>query len=436
MYTHNIITEKRLLQLKEIREKMREEHFQALIPQIGAEAADALRELYSLFTADMLIWFAGLWEPEIGGFYFSESGRDTEGLLPDVESTAQAMSFIEAWGCGKMPERFARKMGEFALGLQDEDGYFYHPQWGKNIKTSRRGRDLGWAKFLLEEAGMKPAYPYPMERKGEEGTPTLPEYLRSLDAYRAYLDSLPLTEKTYWVGNEINAQARQILGAGPEYVAAAEEWIRKYQREDNGLWQPEVNYASVNGLMKLALTYRIWGIPMTRAEQALKSAMTAAMSDEKIMFCCQFYNPWSAISGLLAGMEQVGEKEKAAGLRASLRENAADVIRVTARKMRTTVREDGAFAYNSLESGNTCAVSQWAPVALGVSESDINGTACSVSGPLGGIFSAFGVPRVPLFTAEDGEFLFELMDARIPMPKIHPLPEKHKDLVILPQPAE
>jgi len=403
MYTRNdIITEERIAHLEKVRNEERTARFAALAPQLGEEAAEALRELYEdLFTTDMLIWYAGLWEPEIGGFYFSNSGRDTEGLLPDVESTCQALRFIETH-CSKMPAHLRRKMAEFAWNLQDEDGYFYHPQWGKNIGVSRRGRDLGWGRELVTGGGMTLRYPLPTERKGE-AEQSLPEYLRSLDAFEEYLESLPLSTRSYWVGNTINAQSSQIAGAGPEYAAAARRWIEKYQREDNGLWEPQINYASVNGLMKIAITYPTLGGVLPHAEKALESALQAAMSDEKITFCCQFFNPWAAVSGLLSGMEKMGETEKAAALR----------------------------HLPEADSGNTCPRSQGALVAIGVREGDINGNGCSIAGPLRGMYSSLGVPLVPLFTEEDGKFLYELMDARVSVPKTLELPEDKKGEIIM-----
>ena len=100
MYLHNdVITEERISFLRKNREEKREEHFKKLIPAMGEAAVDEVRKIYSMFDERMLIWYAGLWEPEIGGFYFSNSARDHEGFLPDLESTYQAVSFI-ATQCG------------------------------------------------------------------------------------------------------------------------------------------------------------------------------------------------------------------------------------------------------------------------------------------------------------------------------------------------
>ncbi len=426
MYMRNdILTEKRLAHLYEIRCAEREARFAALIPAIGEEAARELNEVYKLFTTDMLIWYAGLWEPEIGGFYFSNSARDTEGLLPDLESTAQAMRFLTGHCCMNFPERFRRQMADFAWNLQDEDGYFYHPQWGKDITVTRRGRDLGWAKQLIALTGREYRYPLPTARKADGGATSLPDYLQSVEAWDAYLESKPLNEKSYSIGNLINSLAGQIQGAGPEFCAATVAWANRHQRSDNGLWEPQINYSSVNGLMKLAACYPGFGAVLPNADKALDSAMKAVLSDEKITFACEFFNPWSAISSILRCMEMGGETEKAVSLRASFRENAAELIRVTGRKIRTTACEDGSFAYFAADAGQVCTRSQGALVAQDhVREGDVNGNGCSINGPLNGMFASLGVPSVPLFTKEDGELLIELMDARVPAEKTLSLPEE------------
>ena len=58
----------------------------ALGGSLGEEIAGAFRDLYSLYPASLTDWFASLYDPEIGGFYFSCPARDTEGFLPDAEN--------------------------------------------------------------------------------------------------------------------------------------------------------------------------------------------------------------------------------------------------------------------------------------------------------------------------------------------------------------
>ena len=86
MYDKGLVTKERLDSLKAARDEMRESGFAAAARVIGEDGADALRYLYEMYNEGMYLWIAGLWEPEIGGFYFSNSARDHEGFLPDLES--------------------------------------------------------------------------------------------------------------------------------------------------------------------------------------------------------------------------------------------------------------------------------------------------------------------------------------------------------------
>ena len=147
----DILTEERVAECKTAREKHREVIFSQTRENISEGAANELKSLCDLFGEDNYVWLASLWEPEIGGFYYSASGRDGKGFLPDVQSTAQALNFMETSGLlggrGKLyqdvlPVEMKEKIKRFTLSLQSEDGFFYHPQWGKHITLSRRGRDL------------------------------------------------------------------------------------------------------------------------------------------------------------------------------------------------------------------------------------------------------------------------------------------------------
>ena len=125
----------------------------------GAEIVDAYKYLYSVHSDRLLTWLGGLFDSKIGGFYYSNSARDNEYqeldgvkhyFLPDIESTNQATNLLQSAGVIKefseLPEWMRKKMAEFNCSLQNpDDGYIYHPQWGKNITDHRRGRDLMWS---------------------------------------------------------------------------------------------------------------------------------------------------------------------------------------------------------------------------------------------------------------------------------------------------
>ena len=381
----------------------------------------------------MLIWYAGLWEPRIGGFYFSNSARDHEGFLPDLESTYQAVSFI-ASQCGYsyaedmaitvLPERFAKKISDFAYETQDEDGWFYHKQWGKDISPTRRGRDAAAAWRLIEPLGRECRYVRAVKRQApEEKAKVIPDHLKSMEAFHAWLDSRDIKTKSYPFGHFINSTVSEIRNAGEEYVSELVTWLNSKQYPKNGLWEPEVSYDAVSGLMKLGLCYPGFGATLPYADKSYESARQAILSKEPVEYSCQFYNAWAALGAVLTSIENEGNREKAEKYRAKLRDNAAEMIRVTREKMALAAVDDGSFAYFTHTSGKACPTSQGAKVALdNIREGDINGNGCSTKAPLTHMFKVFGTSMPPMFCPEDAEFLFELMDARVPVEK-KPNPE-------------
>ena len=46
-------------------------------------------------TLSTVKWLADLYDPESGGFYYSNSAKNNVGYLPDLESTSEALSLIE-----------------------------------------------------------------------------------------------------------------------------------------------------------------------------------------------------------------------------------------------------------------------------------------------------------------------------------------------------
>ena len=157
--------------------------------EINDRILTELKRADELCGKSVLDWLASLYDPKSGGFYYSVSARDNDGFLPDLESTYQAIYLLQLGGMYKtgpvpeeiMPREIQDGFVKFAETLQDDsDGYFYHPQWGKKIGFSRRGRDLMWAKGLIGKfGGGRYKYPLPEERiaksqiEGEEKNATV-----------------------------------------------------------------------------------------------------------------------------------------------------------------------------------------------------------------------------------------------------------------------
>ena len=348
--------------------------------EFGNEIAGTVGYLNSIFTDGLVRWIGEMWDGERGGFYYSVSARDNEKYLPDVESTAQALGHLVNMGVidsySDLPEKMRERIIAFVEGLQDpEDGYFYHPQWGKDINTSRRGRDLSNASALLREFGVCPKYPTAIERISAATTDPdadkthVPEHLRSTAAFRAYLAELDLPSDPYLKGHILGAQLREIRAAGLADVCV--EYLNSHQL-DNGMWSKDMSYLSASALLKISAIYRELGREMPKLDRALESAVRIALNPEKAKCLVGVYNPLCSINNLFSIVKKSGHTELVANAERMLRDNARLLIKVTKEKLAIFMKPDGSFSYNYNRS---TPISQKVEVSLGLDEGDMNAVA-------------------------------------------------------------
>ena len=442
-YANFDISDDRLAKAREAREKRRETCYNKAREVIGDEGVLALKEYMTLYDERIYLWAASLWDTDRGGFYYSTLARDTEGFLPDIESTVQMLRFIynsglyegrgEYYG-DSTPDFMKEKLVSFAQSLIDpEDGYVYHPQWGYNIKVSRRGRDLNWTVSMLRQFEVEPKYKTALERLSEQGkceekNTLLPEHLTSLEKFKEYLVQFEDPENKYCIykwsyglGNHLSSQTMQIKAAGEEYANILFEWIERFQREDNGLFEEGVCYKSLNGLMKIVLIYTSFGRPFPNAIKALESTIEVISGDETPRWVACYYNPWITLHNLFNNVRKFGDAKKAEELEAQVQKNAATLIRNTYNKSAVFKKPDGAFSYYPETS---IASSQGAPVALvGLPEGDVNATAIASTGTLINMCLALGIEPVSIFCREDGEIFLDLIKNAEPIVKTEPIPE-------------
>ena len=432
------------------RDEKREAAFLEIEKEHGKELADAFRNLYSLYNEDTYIWMANLYDPETGGFYYSNSGRDNLGYLPDIESTRFLFTSLSTCGMfkevggvvGAFPEDMQDTLINWLRGLQSsEDGYFYHPQWGKAIVPSRRGRDLDWAESLLSQFGASPYYNTPTGNlKGMNGAPgpnavvpsasrlgnsavkavsaimpaasNLPPYLQSLKAWEEHLDSLNVTGSPYSAGNTIASDHALIKKAGPEYVDFVINYLNERQDPDLGIWGKVKNdtdydpndgldYNTVNGLMKIACVYNYLGKPMNNISAAMDSAIRIALyanTDADEHACCT-YNPWTTMSMLISFEREVNGDEAAEKLRQQVLDKAPLLVQRSFEKAATHYVEGGGFSYFEKRPQN---LSQMANVGCATKpEADLNAATVLTSSMLGSMFQVLGIDMVPLWYIDD-----------------------------------
>ena len=417
----------------------------------GEDAKVAMHEYLSIFDDRFYLWLAGLFDPATGAFYYSNSGRDTDGYLPDIESTTRGWGWVSSSGMmerydgdlkAALPESIVSRVLTWITDLQSsEDGYFYHPQWSHlTTNVSRLGRDLDNASHFITRLGGQVLYDTANGYKGTLGAPILssartenaqttaavPPHLRSVEAFVAYLDGFDWDNRSYSAGNTLESQAYQIKAAGPEFVAAYKEYmdarqeriqaqLRAEGRPENGLWEKEITYSSVNGLMKITSTYTRLEIPLNYAEAAFESALQIVKltkpdaSGAECSAVVNIYNPWCCMNQGIGNVDCFGDRTVAKALKERLRSEAADLIRVTAQKVAEFKREDGSFGYG--RSGSQPS-SQGMPVALyGVNEGDVNGATIAASAVISHMCGALGIKTPQLYFASDFDKFMALIES-------------------------
>ena len=405
------------------REKAFDDLEKSIGPEYGPAIVQALKEYYATLNPDVVTWFANLYDPEIGGYYFSNSGRNTPGYLPDLESTSQALGFFENMGVyakDVLPDEMKQKMGEFAYKMQDPNGFFYHPQWTKELidsKTSRRARDLGHASSLLGLAGMTPKYPLATDqiesvepsskidltdRLGSSSvvavskvvaTATVP-HLESKEAFLNYLRGLGVYNNSYGPGNTVSSQMSQIKAAGLLDVCV--DYFESIQNPKNGLWEDEVSYKAIDGLLKISGMWAQAGRVFPYAKEAIESTIEVIMMDEPSGCVVEMYNCWYSIRNINDSMKYAGAdgSDFVKEVRNTLLAMAPEALRLCQQKVAVCQKPDGSFSWSAKYSS---ATSQGVPVAVPNSvEGDVNATVIGYSGTIGNFMKAIGYNKVPI----------------------------------------
>lgn len=392
--------------LKERGEKIKSDSWKRLAENLGEHGEKIsceLQRLYSLFGIENVLWQANLFDPETGAFYFSNSARDTVGYLPSIEETYNALCLLDVTGMGEMlnmnpiralPEWIKKKMGDFLISTQDEDGFYYNPQWPKefiaeNGFQSRITRDKGSASFMLDMLGREPRYsdaPKTEAKKAEaekdakkSGAPRMMSQFDSVEAFAEYLrgfdEEIEKTEspegrahKFYYYGNLFQSVIPYI-NQNPEYKRMLVEFFDKHQNPETGVWSEVVCFDAVNGLHKIGAVYNSLGVRMKHIEKMVDLVMQVLAIPPEKEPCYSYidiYNIWSCFPYLYSNIMKCGEGDEASRLaeKTAIKErifaSASDAIRNSYNQVVGLRQADSAF---SNRTGNTCAT-MGCPIAV------------------------------------------------------------------------
>lgn len=393
-----------------------------------------LKALYSLFTPDMIVWLANLYDPMTGGFYCSNSARDNDGFLPDIESTYYALCFVEDLGLAEMydndytkalPEWIKERAANWIYELQDEDGYFYHPQWPKsyiqeNSRYSRISRDYNTGRVLLGRFGKELKYP-DTDRK-PENKPSQSSPLPQFASDEAFYEHLKMLEgqlegitderrayKFYEFGNSFQSTVRFMTENMKDMLEA---FFDRHQNPVNGLWSEGLHFDSTNGVHKIAAVYNGIGREIKYVDKMVESTIKILNFDPKTTparYGVDIYNAWSAFPYIYNNIRKFSSGDESArearclAIKSLVFENAEAMIKNTAENVAGFGYPDGSFGYGRNTVGS-CGTMQGCPCAIhGAKEGDLDGVSNIMIGLVNCIYGAFELKDciVPIYSERE-----------------------------------
>ena len=396
------------------------------------DVREAVRGFYEeFFDPEALIrWWASLYDPDLGGFYYADSARDHDGFLPDMESTYQILWRLKDF----VPDlkeylgsELTEKIVTFFQTKQDpDDGYFYHPQWTREESRKnvmRYSRDQDWAIFVLDWLGAKPLYPTALDRAANEGGETTsPEWEPSEPSVSRYLSKLfNNTTCEHWA-NQIETQATTFKATGmlgyvldildarvnPDYGL----WVKSYDADSDTYHNlktkddSETPYGLYTNAYKIAKCYNIGGRRIPYALKMVENGIKAIKSRNPGIRVTYLFNPWATLGNVRENLVNYGTPEEVAQYDALIRENIVEMIDALGASLGLYRCEDGSYSF--LQAGSSPTIYS-TKVSLGLKEGDVNGNNLVVL--LGThISAAVGLSEpIPIFSENHASLMKELL---------------------------
>ena len=418
------------------------------------EIITSLQKLRGVYSDDygIVTWLANLYDPETGGFYYSNSARNNIGYLPDLESTAHALGLVKSILTGYggnltdyFGEEIAAKFAKFVRDMQDKNnGYFYHPQWSKDTVDKnivRRDRDLDNAISILESFGALPVYDTPNGVKGDGGVSAVsrllkplstsravavamisspdedeiyvPPHLSSAEMFNNYLSGMKFSGDPYktaseleLLGEQICMRDKQLEEQGEDYrlTSILTEWLEKSQNKSTGLWGygNDVTGEKLKALYKIASLYNKLGKVISDPVVIVSSVsdfISAECDDSAVVG--DVSDSWSALSAVVKNVEEYSKEVNPASEDALIiyYSSFAKMISSTVVNIKKFLKEDGSFS-SAIGLGNGLSYGMSVSPA-NMDEGNISATLTAVKTIWLSIFDGLDIGSVPVFTVSD-----------------------------------
>ena len=376
--------------------------------------AELWRYADSIDKEALVRFLAGLYDKESGGFYYSNSARDNEGFYPDIESTAQAMTILSSLGVytlrdrgtDRCPEWYCEGLAKFFYERQDEEtGFFFDTQFGKDVNESKKGRNTAQASTRLRELGVKPKYLLPAERvKVEKSVEVLADHYGSLEKFDKWLRSMDWDSdddfKPYYWGNMLAASRMSIEAAG--LLDYTQNFLDSIQNKETGLWGKGRTSNAMNAAMKISHLYDS-AHKYPNVEKMIESIAEIVEHEEPDVLST-LWNPLVLVQNILRDYGEIPDE-----LRAVIDEKKLPLVKTCVDRMSVFKKPDGGYSYGR---NNSSPTSQGARVSLGLFEGDVNATMLGTASLLSSIAYVTCGEHEPPILKDYNRLFFELIEGK------------------------
>ena len=423
-------------------------------PEVKASVQGFYEEFYD--PEKIIRWWAGLYDPDLGGFYYANSARDNDGYLPDMESTLQIVQRLRTFNsdlANYLGPDITAKMIKFYQDKQDpDDGYFYHPQWSKAVSRKnvmRYTRDQDWAIAVLGWLHSAPLYPTALDRAkdsagvvdvtvtrlaSQAGLPVASDrsavrimprtgldWQPNESSVKNYVNNLMNTTSCEHWSNQLDTQISSFEAAGclgyvldvldervnPEYGL----WVKGYNsttdRYTNLAGNSETPYGIFTNTYKVMKCYNAGGRLFQYSGKMVENAFKAINSRDPGARVTYLFNPWATLGQVNTNLKNYGTAEKRSEYDQLIKNNFLEIIASLKSTLGYYRCADGSYGF--LQSGSSPTIYS-TPVSLGVKEGDVNATNLVVSFAQH-ICNAIGLSQtIPVFNENHGKLMKELLD--------------------------
>ena len=333
------------------------------------------------------------------------------------------------------PEITAKMIRFYQTKQDPEDGYFYHPQWPREVsraRVMRYTRDLDWATAVLRWLHAAPLYPTAFDRAKAPATASTAtrEWEPTVASVQKYVRDLLATKSCESWSNTLQTQATTFEAAGvldavldvldekinPAYGLWVTGYDEKTDRYYNLKQTPEEEppYGLYTCAYKLMIMYNAAGRLVPCSTEMAQNAIKAINSRDPGIRVTYIFNPWATLGNLRDNLKGHGTPALSAAFDALIRDHILEMLDAAKSSLGYYRADDGTYSF--LQSGSSPTI-YGTPVSLGVKEGDVNGNNLVISFSRHICFAIGLSDAIPVFSPRDAALMRELLDSAKPIVK-------------------